>query len=262
MKDERYDTNTIVALLKRQKIATLDELKEALGTEVDITAFRKLGRLGYHTSYSHRGRYYTLREIAQFDELGLWSFRHVWFSEHGTLVLTAEACVNASEAGYFSRELENILHVDPKDALRKLVQEGRLSRERVGGHYLYCSRDADLRREQLRARQVYESDLSLALQVGGGIRILPDELKAAIILFFSLLDEKQRRLYAGLESLKIGHGGDQRIAELLNLDVGTVAKGRKQLLDRDIELDRVRKSGGGRPMLEKKRQRSSEESKN
>jgi hypothetical protein len=144
----------------------------------------------------------------------------------------------------------------------RLAQEGRLSRERVGGHYLYCSRDADLRRDQLRARQVYESDLSLALQVGGGIRILPDELKAAIILFFSLLDEKQRRLYAGLESLKIGHGGDQRIAELLNLDVGTVARGRKQLLESDIELDRVRKSGGGRPTLEKKHQRSSEKSKN
>ncbi|MDT5026431.1 MAG: hypothetical protein QOE61_2857, partial [Micromonosporaceae bacterium] len=29
--------------------------------------------------------------------------------------------------------------------------------------------------------------------------MLPDELKAAIILFYSLLDERQRRLYAGLE---------------------------------------------------------------
>ena len=35
------------------------------------------------------------------------------------------------------------------------------------------------------------------------------ELQAAIILFFSVLDEKQRRLYAGLESQKFGHGGDR-----------------------------------------------------
>ncbi len=29
---------------------------------------------------------------------------------------------------------------------------------------------------------------------------MPDELKAAIVLFFTLLDEKQRRLHAGWES--------------------------------------------------------------
>lgn len=260
MKSEQYDTKAVVALFKRQRIATLDELKEALGTQVDITAFRKLKRLGYHTSYSHRGRYYTLSEIAEFDALGLWTFRHVWFSEHGTLVSTSEACVEESETGYYSSELENVLHVDPKDALRKLARSGRVSRERVGGRYLYCSNDTALRKEQLRARQIYESNLSLGFQIGGGIRILPDELKAAIILFFSLLDEKQRRLYAGLESLKLGHGGDQKIAELLDLDVGTVAKGRRQLIEHDVELERVRGAGGGRPSLEKKRLTSSPES--
>lgn len=260
MKVEKYNTETVVALFRRQSIATMDELKEALGTQVDVTVFRKLKALGYHTSYSHRGRYYTLDEIAQFDEFDLWSFRHAWFSAHGTLVSTAEACVEASEAGYFTHELENVLHVDPKDALRRLARDGRLSRERVGGRYLYCSHESGLRREQLRARRVYESELSLGSPVGAGIRILPDELKAAIILFFSLLDEKQRRLYAGLESLKFGHGGDQKISELLNLDVGTVARGRRQLLEHDIELDRVRRAGGGRPSLEKKRRKSSKRS--
>ena len=53
------------------KIATLDELKQALGTSVDVTVFRKLKLLDYLTSYSHRGRYYTLREIARLDADGL-----------------------------------------------------------------------------------------------------------------------------------------------------------------------------------------------
>jgi len=43
-------------------------------------------------------------------------------------------------------------------------------------------------------------------------------MKAAIILFYSLLDEQQRRLYAGLESMKLGHGGDSVLAEVLGLD--------------------------------------------
>jgi hypothetical protein len=33
-----------------------------------------------------------------------------------------------------------------------------------------------------------------------------EEAKAILVLFCSMLDERQRRLYAGLESLKLGHG--------------------------------------------------------
>ena len=87
------------------------------------------------------------------------------------------------------------------------------------------------------------------------IAVMADELRAAIVLFFSLLDEKQRRLYAGLEALKTGRGGDARIAELLGLDAGTVARGRHELLAQDIEVERVRKAGAGRKAVEKKRRR-------
>jgi hypothetical protein len=82
-----------------------------------------------------------------------------------------------------------------------------------------------------------------------------DELRALIILFFSLLDEQTRRLYAGIESLKWGENGDSKVAEFLEIDVKTVARGRKQLLDQDIDRDRVRKPGGGRIAVEKKRRR-------
>ena len=88
MRTERFHADDLARLLKRQKIATIDELKRALGTDVDSTLFRKLEALDYRSSYSHRGGYYTLDEIARFDELGLWSFRSVWFSKHGTLLAT------------------------------------------------------------------------------------------------------------------------------------------------------------------------------
>lgn len=260
MAAERYRSEALRKLLRKRKIATMADLKDALGTDVDVTIFRKLKELSYRTSYSHRGGYYTLNEIAQFDELGLWSFRSVWFSRYGTLLATAEACVEASEAGYYASELENVLHVGVKDALRKLAGDKRLGREKVAGRYLYCSVTPSTRKQQLTARQVQEADPG-SLGFGGGVRVLPEELKAAIVLFHSLLDEKQRRLYAGLESLKIGHGGDRKIAELLGMDPGTVAKGRAHLLDRDVEVERTRRKGGGRKPLKKKRRKSSRRSK-
>jgi hypothetical protein len=86
MRPLSYRSDELRSLLMRTKIATLDELKQALGTSIDVTVFRKLKPLDYLTSYSHRGRYYTLREIALFDEKGLWSQEMVWFSQLGTLL--------------------------------------------------------------------------------------------------------------------------------------------------------------------------------
>ena len=222
-----------------------------LGTDVDSTVFRKLNELAYRTSYSHRGSYYTLDEIAQFDRKGLWSLRSVWFSKYGTLLATVKALVAACEAGYYVDELEDVVQVDVKAPLLKLVREKRLAREQVFGRYLYLATDVSTRKQQLSARQVHEASPSTLGWVGG-VRVLPVELKAAIVLFYSLLDEKQRRLYAGVEAMKLGHGGDQQIAELLGMDPSTVARGRRELLMRDVELDGVRRKGGGRRAVQKK----------
>jgi hypothetical protein len=81
--------------------------------------------------------------------------------------------------------------------------------------------------------------------------VSPDEMKAATILVYSSLDEKQRRLCAGLESLRFGYGGDRKVADLLGMNVHTVAKGRKELLAEDLDLDRIRRPGGGRKPIKK-----------
>jgi hypothetical protein len=252
MNVERDPARNLVQLLSKQKVATMAELKEALGATSDITIFRKLGQLSYRTSYSHRGRYYTLDGIPVYDDWGLWSFREVWFSKRGTLLTTAAALVEEAEAGFYAAELESLLHVEVKGALLKLWRQGRVARDTLFGRYLYCSTKTTVRKSQMRSRRIRESEGT----VGGPLirtEIMPEELKAAIILFFSLLDEKERRLYAGLESLKVGHGGDRRIADLLGIDVGTVARGRRDLLARDVEPERIRRPGAGRKRVEKKR---------
>ena len=96
--------------------------------------------------------------------------------------------------------------------------------------------------EQLAARNALEQPGSPEHQA----------VQAAIVLFYSLLDEQQRRLFAGLESLKLGHGGDRKLAQLLGLGEDTVARGRRELIDKEILTQRVRRSGGGRQKVEKK----------
>ena len=258
MRNESFHADDLTRVLRHSQIATMPELKAALGTEVDVTVFRKLRQLAYRTSYSHRGSYYTLDETARFDENGLWSCRSVWFSRQGSLLATAAAFVGRSESGYFAQELDQLLHVGTKEPLLRLWQQKRVARESVGGLYLYCAADAEQRRRQLLARRVQQAEPGLAGSLAEQ-ETVPDEVKAAIILFLSTLDEKQRRLYAGLESLKLGYGGDQHIADFIGIDAHTVAKGRRQLLEQDIDLERIRKPGGGRKRAEKKRPTSSPE---
>jgi hypothetical protein len=251
MRPLSFSPDSLRKLLLHDKIATLPDLKRALGTDVGITVFRKLKQLDYLTSYSHRGRFYTLREVALFGADGLWSCEPAWFSRYGTLLATAEAFIRSSAAGYFAEELSGILHVGAQDVLRQLVQQKRIAREPISGLFLYTAIDpATCQRQRLtrRSRQLIPT-----VRDTSRLEVSPHEMKAAIILFYSLLDEQQRRLYAGLESMKLGHGGDSVLAEFLGLDPHTVARGRRQLLDQDVEVGRTRQSGAGRKPVEKKR---------
>jgi len=251
MRPVSFRSDELRSHLLRSKIATLGELKQALGTSVDVTVFRKLKSLDYLTSYSHRGRYYTLREIARFDEQGLWSQSAVWFSQFGTLLATAETFVNRFPRGYFADELARALHVDVQDSLHQLVQQRRVTRQIVSGLYLYTAIDRTIQQGQLLTRRNVEAVPTVV--DASVLEVSEEELKAAILLFYSLLDEQQRRLYVGLESLKLGRGGDRHLADFLDLDLHTVARGRQQLLSQDVEVDRVRRVGGGRKPVEKKR---------
>ena len=247
-----FASEVLRSFLRRKLIATLKELKQALGTTSTMTVFRKLKHLGYRTSYSHRGQYYTLREIPQFDEQGLWSYRQAGFSRDGTLLATAQRFVEQAPAGLTAGELQAVLGVEVKQPLLGLYEHERVDRRVVEGVYVYLARGAGRQREQRLRRE----DRSAAREIEEpevGAELSP-ELKDGIILFYSLLDERQRRLYAGLEAHKVGQGGDRKIADFLGLDIHTVARGRRELLAGHIESQRVRRKGGGRKFAEKKSQ--------
>jgi hypothetical protein len=248
MRTAEFDATELQQLLQRQRVCTFEQLAGALGTQSRMTVFRKLAGLPYLTSYSHRGKYYTLRTTCRFDASGLWSHRGIWFSTEGTVLHTSKRFVERAPAGYSAQELDNALHVQTRQSLLHLLRRHLVDREKLGGTFVYLALESAQRRRQITARG------GIARVAVGGVseEVLAHEVKAAIILFFSLLDERQRRLFAGLEALKMGRGGDAHVAALLGTDPHTVAKGRIELLGEDIDPTRMRKPGGGRVAAEKK----------
>jgi hypothetical protein len=69
-------------------------------------------------------------------------------------------------------------------------------------------------------------------------------------LHYSRLSEKDKRHYVALEVVKLGHGGQIYIQELLKVSQKTVEKGIRELNDPDyysqIPEGKQRRKGGGR----------------
>ena len=249
----KFHAETVASFLKRRKVATLGEIAAAIGSASERTVFRKLDEIESLSSYSHRGKFYTLKSMARFTSEGLWSVRSVWFSRFGNLLETAAAWVHRSEAGHSAAELTSALHVETKHALAQLTRQGRLHREVVGGRYVYFSADDPVAKQQRKRRDVHAASSRTTALIVSNPDLAVEEAKATILLFFSLLNEKQRRLYAGLESLKLGHGGDAHIAAIFGIDPHTVARGRRELAEGQVDARTVRLQGGGRLLQEKKR---------
>lgn len=143
----------MVRLLKRRKTVDLGALIATLGGCSRRSVFRYLDRIGYFSSFTHAGRYYTLESIAKFDEQGLWFYQGVGFSRSGTLKETTAVQVEMAPEGRTHEELHNLLRVRVHNTLLGLVRDGRISRERFEDVYLYVSADPDLAREQINKRR-------------------------------------------------------------------------------------------------------------
>ena len=239
----------VITYLNKYKIATIGEMKTTLNTQSRMTVFRRLSKLDYISSCSHSGKYYSLSRIAKYNHHGLWGIKSVLFSKYGTLKKTVDMLVSQSQMGYTAFELNTILKIKVDDVLLELVKIKTIDRKKIFGVYVYLSSGSNCAKKQELYRNDsirYKDDLEMQPE------ILLNELNAALIMFFSTLNEKQRRFYAGFESLKVGYGGDKQIAGLLNIDRRTVAKGRMELLNDEVDLDTIREAGGGRKQIKKK----------
>lgn len=248
MKTVSIHSKSLLKMFWSKKIVTKEEIKNELGTDSRATMHRKLSELKYISSFSHGGKYYTLMRIARFDDLGLWFYKSTCFSKYGSLLETILNFVDESERGYAVAELENELKVRVANPLLILLKRQQVCRVKCSGVYVYYSKKSHLKKKQ----ELFRSESLKTYTPLKEPDMLMNELKASLVLFFSLLDEQQRRIFVGLESLKHGYGGDRLIAGIFGVTEKTVARGRGELLDKKIFFGSIRKAGGGRKAVQKK----------
>ena len=146
-------------LFTKYKVLKMKDLKVSLPNISERTIFRYLVALDYIASYTHAGRYYTLKSIANFNESGFWHFGEISFSKYGTLKNTTLHLIDHSIAGKTHAELEMQQRIRVHNVLLELVRSGTIHREQFEGIYLYLSQDIESRQKQL--KQHYEEPQAL-----------------------------------------------------------------------------------------------------
>jgi hypothetical protein len=147
-------------IFRKRRVITLSDLFEAIGSSSRMTVFRRLRKIDYLSSYTHAGRYYTLYEIARFDEDGVWFYDDIGFSQNGSLKNTVTYLVHNCNAGKYHSELERQLRVRVHNVLLDLVKSKQIDRIKFQGQFLYLSTD-----KARSTRQVEQRDtLSMQLQ--------------------------------------------------------------------------------------------------
>jgi hypothetical protein len=153
MLDRADAERALTRLFNRQTVADLPCIKKVLGTNSRATVSRILSDVGYLTSYSHTGRYYTLDRIPRFDGDGLWVCGEILFSKHRTLRSTIVHFVDAAPAGQTHAELQGRLHIRVQDTLCNLLEDQLIGRTTLEDLYVYVSSNRPKAQRQISARR-------------------------------------------------------------------------------------------------------------
>lgn len=182
---QKKSQKALERLFNRETVTDLNKLFFVLNTTSRMSVFRRLKPLGYRTSFTDAGRYYTLAKIPKFDVFGLWFYQGIGFSKAGTLKSTIMEMVDSSKAGMTPKELLNLMKLKIPNSLHNtlhgLVKSDNLQRQIVSGIHFYTSSHPDKAQKQIGVRRLTAAkDVSTQVEpsIETTIAVLVEALKA------------------------------------------------------------------------------------
>jgi hypothetical protein len=145
----------VIAQLTTIRVAQLSQLATQLELSTK-TVQRALVKAGYFTSINRNASFVTLKDVPQFDRLGLWSFKEIHFSKHGNLRETLVKLVEQAPGGCTLQELEECVGTRSHNHLSQLVRQGNVQRFLLGRNAVYVSARAQHAKQQEVRRRAVE----------------------------------------------------------------------------------------------------------
>jgi hypothetical protein len=145
--------NKVIEYLRRHKVLQTQNLAHHFHYS-KRTIFRRLESYEYLTSYNKNGSGITLKDIPEFNTMGLWKYEGFMFSKFGTLKNTVPQVVEKSEAGLSAGELQHILQVQVYHHVSLCVYNGTIFRDTTWRYPIYYSIKISQREKQQKARKL------------------------------------------------------------------------------------------------------------
>lgn len=164
-------TRQVADLFRKTPVMDMPAIERAVGGRSRRSLFRDLEALGYLSSYTHTGRYYTLASVPAFDPDGLWRYQGIGFSRDGTLKATVRRLVESAEAGRTQRELQLRLEVRVHNPLLDLVEHKQLRRESIAAEYVYVAAARSKAAKQIEQRALVAAGLGAAVPVAPTLEV-------------------------------------------------------------------------------------------
>jgi len=169
-----------------------------------ISVRRLLKQIGYFRSYTHNGKWYTLRDSPQFNRDGIWHHKDIGFSRHGSLIATIVHLVARSAAGLSARDLGEKLQHPCHAVLTNLHKNQVLDRVPLAGQFRYLAIEPEINRRQ-REQAAIVAPLSsvTSLSTQAAVWVLVEHIKNPGLSFEQLAARirEQRQLALAPESI-------------------------------------------------------------
>jgi len=180
-----HTESRVVDRLRKTRVDTMHQLCQHLQVS-HMSVVRALKKYGYFTSVNHNARYYTLHDIARFDEDGLWTYRDICFSSHHTLSNTLVALVHNAAAGLTVAHLQERLGTQVGNVLSRLCRQNQLTRCFVGRQAIYLAAEPR-RQEQQREHVQHQQQTAAAAAAEEAGRSPPFPAHCDVVLVLEVL---------------------------------------------------------------------------
>lgn len=135
-------------LFNKEKCLTMRDLSRKLEYSARSVQ-RLLKKLGYYSSFTHNGKWYTLEYMPEFDENGLWFYHGIGFSKWRNLTATILYLIENSTKGLTAGGLSSRLSSSCPPILNKIYKAGKLKRVKTQRGFVYISINPTTKERQL-----------------------------------------------------------------------------------------------------------------
>ena len=188
-------------IIRSKKIQTLEQILKHVSCS-EITLRRDIRRINGITSYTHQGRFITLKDIPEFDNNGIWFYRKVGFTKYKNSLELMVHLINNSREGLSREQIQEILKIQIYQQIQTLLKRNELFRIKIGNKYIYLPEEL-AKNQKKRLQLLNANNVEEYYDAMVGFSDLVALLKAVLVEKKIKIDIKNLKRFTQKYSLKI-----------------------------------------------------------